>query len=90
MQELAKWMVQKQRDDGWFPVHKMIKSTMQATDFVSGYYPGEAILALVRLYRIDKDEKWLTAAQKAADYIIHVRDRNKIIHDLSLVFIRPT
>jgi hypothetical protein len=81
MQELAKWIVQKQRDDGWFPVHKMIKSTMQATDFVSGYYPGEAILALVRLYRIDKDEKWLTAAQKAADYIIHVRDKNKIIHD---------
>jgi hypothetical protein len=81
MQELAKWIVHQQRDDGWFPVHKMIKSTMQATDFVSGYYPGEAILALVRLYRIDKEDKWLSAAQKAADYIIHVRDRNKIIHD---------
>lgn len=81
MRELAKWIVQKQRDDGWFPVHKMTKSTLQATDFLSEYYPGEAILALVRLYRIDKDEKWLSAAQKAADYIIHVRDRNKIIHD---------
>lgn len=30
MQDLAKWMVQQQREDGWFPVHKMTKSTMQA------------------------------------------------------------
>jgi hypothetical protein len=81
LRELAKWMVLSQREDGWFPVHKVIKSTMQATDFVSGYYPGEAILGLVRLYRIDNDAQWLSAAEKAADYIIHVRDKNQIIPD---------
>ncbi|MDZ7664879.1 MAG: glycoside hydrolase family 127 protein [Desulfotignum sp.] len=81
MQHLAEFIVQTQRDDGWFPVHKIIKSRRQVTDFVSGYYPGEAILGLARLYRIDPNEQWLHAAQKAADYIIHVRDRDKIIPD---------
>lgn len=81
MRHLAKFIVQTQRDDGWFPVHKIIKSRRQVSDFVSGYYPGEAILGLARLYRIDPNDQWLHAAQKAADYIIHVRDRDKIIPD---------
>jgi hypothetical protein len=38
------------------------------------YYPGEAILGLVRLYRVDPDPTWLAAAKKGADYCVHVRD----------------
>lgn len=32
------------------------------------YFPGEAFLALVRLYEVTKDQKWLDAAKKAATY----------------------
>lgn len=32
------------------------------------YFPGEAFLALVRLYEVTKDKKWLDAAKKAANY----------------------
>jgi hypothetical protein len=81
MRKLAEWMVLTQRKDGWFPVHKMLKSRRQVSNFVSGYYPGEAILGLARLYRIDPDDRWLSAARKAAEYIIHVRDRDKPIPD---------
>ena len=45
-----------------------------STGFSSEYYPGEAVLALVRLYSVDPDEKWLDAAEKAARYLIQVRD----------------
>jgi Beta-L-arabinofuranosidase, GH127 len=38
------------------------------------YYPGEAILGLMRLYRVDPDPRWLEAATKGADYCVHVRD----------------
>ena len=32
------------------------------------YFPGEAFLALVRLYEVTKDKKWLDAAKKTANY----------------------
>lgn len=40
------------------------------TRFNSLYYPGEAILALTRLYAADPDPKWLNAAGKAAGRIV--------------------
>lgn len=39
------------------------------------YYPGEAILALVRLYRLRSDDRLLEAATRAARWLITVRDR---------------
>jgi hypothetical protein len=46
-------------------------------DMESVYYPGEAILALNRLYALDKNAEWLNAAEKAAKYLIQIRDGNK-------------
>jgi len=37
------------------------------------YYPGEAILGLIRLYQFDNNEKWLEHAVRGADFL--VRDR---------------
>ena len=40
------------------------------------YYPGEAILALTRLYAIDPQSAYLDVARRAADWIVHTRDAN--------------
>ncbi len=57
--------------------------------FQSEYYPGEAILAMVRLYEHDPQPYWLDSAQKATDFLIHVRDKGlateKLIHDHWLI-----
>jgi hypothetical protein len=72
---LAQGLLQEQLPDGSFPVHKREFATREASDFVSGYYPGEAIVALMALHRHDPSGPWLKAAQKAARYLIVVRDK---------------
>jgi hypothetical protein len=39
----------------------------------STFYPGEAILGLVRLYQLTGDEHWLDVAEKGADYMVGPR-----------------
>ena len=39
----------------------------------SAYYPGEAIYALLRLYELDPDPRWLAEARRAADFLVHRR-----------------
>lgn len=80
--KLAKWMQTLQKETGEFFPHKLSYATKQGSDFVSMYYPGEAIFSLVRFYEVDPDETWLDMAQKAADFIIHVRDKGKKISEL--------
>src|SRR5699024_4137134 len=58
-------------------------STGDKFDFVSHYYPGEAILALVRLYQIDKNDEWLDVAEKAANFLINIRDKNATIDTIA-------
>lgn len=38
------------------------------------YYPGEAVLGLIRLYALDPQEAYLDAARRGADWVIKVRD----------------
>ncbi|MFA1821443.1 beta-L-arabinofuranosidase domain-containing protein [Virgibacillus oceani] len=90
MQNMATWMGELQDDSGKFAIHKQIFSTGEDSGFVSHYYPGEAILALCRLYQIDKNEKWLDLAENEANYLINVRDVNEdldsIAHDHWLLY----
>jgi hypothetical protein len=37
------------------------------------YYPGEALLGLVRLYDIDPDPRWQECAVRSADFLVHER-----------------
>ena len=89
-QELATWIASTQIEDGRFGVHKLNVRTGVPSDFVSGYYPGEAIFALTRLYQIDKNKKWLDVADKNATYLITIRDKgveiNKLNHDHWLLY----
>ena len=74
MRMLARWMVSVQGQDGRFTVHKQNVSDREPSPFRSAYYPGEAILGLLRLYRLDPQAAWLDTAERAAKYLITVRD----------------
>lgn len=43
--------------------------------FFSLYYPGEAMLGLVRLYEVDRDKKWLSAAALGMRYLADTRKK---------------
>jgi hypothetical protein len=75
-QRLAALMPALQDDDGRFTIHKGTWPQGKATSFISGYYPGEAIFALMRLYSLDQDKRWLQCAQRNAHYLNTVRDVN--------------
>jgi len=97
MVRLAEWIRGVQDPDtGRFTVHRQRYSDRKVSRFVSDYYPGEALLALARLYRVDdapadkkRREGWLDVAEKNARYLITVRDNvpaEKQIHDHWLLY----
>ena len=59
--------------EGIFRTHKESFPDGSATDFRSEYYPGEAILALLRLHRLDSNGPWLELAGRAARQVIQSR-----------------
>jgi hypothetical protein len=77
---LGEYIRINQKEDGSF-VHTRLSD---GTDngFVSEYYPGEAILALMRIYSIDPQDKWLDVAERNATYLITIRDLGKATEDL--------
>ncbi|CAM3891722.1 hypothetical protein [Alkalicoccus chagannorensis] len=83
MQDLASWILGTQDETGRFAVHKMNAETGEKADFESGYYPGEAMLGLIRLHQLDGREGWLDAAEREASYLIDRRDKGKSIHTIA-------
>jgi len=83
MVRLGNWVLSTQADDGRFTKHKVEWETRRVTEFVSGYYPGEAIFALVALYGVDPKERWFDAADRAVRFLIEVRDTGKSPAELS-------
>ena len=85
LQQLARWISSVQSGDGRFGVHKQAYPSGEVSDFVSEYYPGEALLAMTRLHALDQDEAWLDTAEKGARYLITVRDagvpEDRLPHD---------
>ena len=76
------WMVKNQTKKGRFNVHKESFPEGDPSGFISGYYPGEALLALTRLYALDHDERWLNAAKKSAHFLVQkARKENEPAHD---------
>ncbi len=69
---LGDGMLERLEKNGNFRSHKERYSTGQVLDFRSSYYPGEAILALLKIYELkNKDKKWIDAAIRAAHYRIN-------------------
>lgn len=84
MQDLVSWFGAIQKDNGDYMLYKQTHSTGEISDFISGYYPGESILALVRLYDLDKKEEWLDVAENMAKYLITIRDKGKTKDDIAI------
>ncbi|HUU22605.1 MAG TPA: hypothetical protein VM389_08720 [Phycisphaerae bacterium] len=79
--KLGRYVLSCQGPDGEFAVQKQAYPSGRASDIQSEYYPGEAMFALVRLAALDKEGRWLDAAERAAMYLIRVRDRDRVTHD---------
>lgn len=83
MEELAQWIIETQDEHGEFSIHKQEYSTGKLYDFTSRFYPGEAILALVRLYNINHNEQLIDVAEKAAKFLINHRDKNETVETIT-------
>jgi hypothetical protein len=90
MRGLAAWILATQAPSGEFQIHKKIWPEGEATPFESGYYPGEAIFALMRLYTLTRDERYHDAARRGAEFLITQRDRglaiDQLMHDHWLLY----
>ncbi len=90
LRKLVLWIAGTQRDDGEFGIHQQVFSEGRIVPFISVYYPGEALLALTRMYRVDGNPRWLDAAEAGATWLIRVRDgdldESELIHDHWLLY----
>lgn len=66
---LAKLILALQRKDGSFEMRYKLRGNEQVLS-ESLYYPGEAMLGLIRLYGLNHDARLLDAARRGADYLI--------------------
>ncbi|MGA7120850.1 MAG: hypothetical protein WBY94_12170, partial [Polyangiaceae bacterium] len=75
MRSLARFIVKQQYPDGHFRSNADLeKETGKKLKRELWYYPGEAVLALMRLYAIEPRQAYLDAARRGADWIVRVRD----------------
>jgi hypothetical protein len=75
MRALARFILKQQYQDGHFRCNADIEhETGKKLKRELWYYPGEAVLALIRLYAIDPQQPYLDGARKGADWIVQVRD----------------
>jgi hypothetical protein len=75
MRALARFLLKSQYEDGHFRSNADVEhETGRKLKREPVYYPGEAVLALMRLYAIDAQPAYLDAARRGADWVVHVRD----------------
>ena len=75
-QKLAQGIKAFQQTDGRF-LSKYNLHTNKWDDFVSEYYPGEAIFGLIELFEVDQNPQWKQMAELGAHWLIDVRDKDK-------------
>jgi hypothetical protein len=76
MDRFAEFILWMQQPSGKF-YSKFFYAEKQFSVFESTYYPGEAILALIRLYHIDANTRWLQAALAGTAYLVMNPVKNK-------------
>jgi len=87
---LARWILLNQSENGEFTNHIQYAITGERDSHISEYYPGEAIFALVSLHNRTENQRYLDAAEYAAEWLITVRDKGKtssnLVHDHWLLY----
>ncbi len=90
LRQLSRWIQSVQAENGKFSVHKQQFASGLVEQFRSQYYPGEAVLALTRMYAVDDSASWLDTAEKNVQFLIKNRDRGipeqQLIHDHWLLY----
>lgn len=82
---LADLIIMLQRKDGSFHTRYRLHPG-ESPGLASLYYPGEAILGLVRLFKLNHDNHLLNAARRGADYLIaSQRERHTLPPDAWLM-----
>jgi hypothetical protein len=75
MHSLARTILKAEYEDGHFRSNADVEhETGKKLKREPVYYPGEAVLGLMRLYAIDPQSAYLDAARRGADWVVHVRD----------------
>lgn len=80
--QFALYIVSAQKESGEFVYFGNMNPEKPPYDQVSSYYPGEAILGLMRLHSIDPDPLWLETARRGAMWLIEDRDAGKPLSGL--------
>jgi hypothetical protein len=86
LQRLGARMLRTQQPNGAFYPQRQTYPAGTITPFRSRYYPGEAMLAMMRVYRLDADDRWLDAVERAAHYLIRVCGQGEPPHDHWLLY----
>jgi hypothetical protein len=74
MRALARFILAQQYADGHFRANVDLDDEARKAKREPIYYPGEAMLGLLRLYALDPQQAYLDAVRKGADWVVHVRD----------------
>ena len=70
---LAEHIVHETTESGYMESFYTDDGRFKWSDHKSIYYPGEALLGLVRLYEIDPNQRWLDTAVRGTDFLVHER-----------------
>ena len=76
--KLANLILLMQRKDGAFESYYRIRGD-EPQGSVSLYYPGEAILGIVQLFKLNGDNRLLDSARRGAEYLIASERRMKTL-----------
>ena len=86
---LGRAIIASMREDGSFVHYQRFPDGLVLTDECE-FFPGEAVLALLRINQVDPHPQWLDAAERAAKHLILVRDKDatllKLPHDHWLLY----
>jgi hypothetical protein len=75
MRDLARFILSAEYEDGHFRSNEdLARETGKKLKREPVYYPGEAVLGLMRLYAVDPQSAYLDGAKRGADWVVHVRD----------------
>ncbi len=75
MTQLADFIISQQREDGYFASFFDWGPEAEVPPHNSIYYPGEALLGLVRLYALDPTPRFLAAVQLGTEFLVKRRWR---------------